>query len=457
MIGIKGQGMTALAGVLVMEGARVTGSDTEEVFTTDAILKELSIEVRAGFAPANIPEDTDLIVYSTAYSRERNPELAAALDGKIPVVSYPEALGMLSAEKMTLAVSGTHGKTTTTALLGDVLRVAGLDPTAIVGSQIGTWKGNALAGKGPHLVIEADEYQNKLRYYQPFGVVLTSVDWDHPDFFPTPADYEKVFADFVARIPRHGFLVACGDSAAVKKVGQGTKAQTLFYGFLPDNDIRIVNFSPIPPDVEEGRRGFLQTFSLEMNGEKFGPFMLRLSGEHNAQNATAVFAVAQILKLPPEAVATAFQNFPGTKRRFERIGEKNGVVIYDDYAHHPDEIQVTLHAFRGLFPARKIRVIFHPHTFTRTKALLQEFAQSFEDASEVAILPIYGSAREEQGGVSSEELVALINRYTPGKATHAPSREKLIEEIRATMKAGDVIVTMGAGDVWHIAEELVKK
>lgn len=456
-IGIKGAGMTALAELLTKNGVTVTGSDTSEVFFTDAILRGLRIQVKESFAPENIPADCEVIVYSTAYAPERNSELQAAFAGGRTVMSYPEALGLLTQEKLSVAVCGTHGKTTTSALLAHTLKELGLDPSAIIGSQITNWGGNALAGQGKFFVLEADEYQNKLRFYHPLGVILTSIDWDHPDFFPTAAEYQRVFEEFVMRIPRHGFLVACDESAAVRTVAQQTKATKILYGFHEESDVRIMEYVPIDPESVEGKSGFLQRFALKIQNKTYGPFYLRLSGRHNALNAAAVVSVLWQLRLFTDDVPKALESFRGTKRRFEKVGTYRGALLYDDYAHHPDEVRVTLRAFRELYPKRKLRVIFHPHTFTRTKALFEEFTTAFEDATSVTFLDIYGSAREAQGGVSSEELVEAINRYTPNKSWYAPDRARLIKDLRESLRKDDLLVTMGAGDVWQLGEALVHK
>ncbi len=456
-IGIKGAGMTALAELLLRRGAKVTGSDSEEVFFTDAILKKLDIVVQKGFDPEHIPADTDLVIHSTVYTPENNDELAAAFEKKLPVLSYPEALGALTREKLTLAVCGTHGKTTTSALLADVLKYLGHDPSAVVGSRIMNWTGNALVGSGDYLVIEADEYQNKLKEYSPYAVILTSADWDHPDFFPDVASYERVFMDFVARIPAHGVLVYCADSARVARIAASARCRTISYGTLPEADFQVVAYTPATMGFVNEEDGFKQSFSVFHQGEQSGPFRLRLAGIHNALNATAVIALLSFLKLDNERLAGALERFTGTERRFEYVGERYGARVYDDYAHHPEEIRVTLKAFRDLFPKKKLSVIFHPHTFTRTKALLTDFAQSFDDADQVRILDIYGSAREIQGGVSSLALVDLINRFFPGKAEHVTDTRQLVSELEKTIGRQDVIITLGAGNVWQIAHELAKK
>lgn len=445
--------MTALAELLVGTGKRVTGSDTTEVFYTDAILRRLQIAVAMPFDVQNIPPDTQAFVYSTAYTKENNAELRAAWESGKPVLSYPAALGALTEEKMTLAVCGTHGKTTTSALLAETLCVAGLDPSAIIGSEVSKWSGAALSGQGPHLVIEADEYQNKLALYQPFGVILTSVDWDHPDFFPTVESYEQVFRDFVARIPRHGFAIVCSDHARAEYLTREIPNR-ITYGLLEGAAVRGVDLRILPES--DRRTGILQEFFVEYEGNRTGPYQLRLAGQHNVENALAVIATGFKLKLKDEQVMQALATFSGTKRRFEFIGEWNGALIYDDYAHHPAEIKATLSAIRALYPTRRLFVIFHPHTFTRTKALLEDFAESFERADGVVVLDIYGSAREVQGGVSSQDLVDRINSFAPERAAYATDRKVLVAEMTTSMSDNDIIITMGAGDVWQLAEKMLK-
>lgn len=455
MIGIKGAGMTALAELLVRQGSNVVGSDTKEVFFTDAVLARLGISVLSPFRADQIDPKSEVCIYSTAYTRENNEEMRAFEATGKPMLSYPEALGMITANKMTLAVCGTHGKTTTSALLAEALRGAGVEPSAIVGSEIKSWGGGALAGSGPHLVIEADEYQDKLRFYTPFGIILTSIDWDHPDFFPTVASYEAVFQKFIERLPRHGFVVAWGDDARVRKIVQSFPGKKIFYGFLPENDIRIASVLPVDPESPEGLKGIRQHCSLSLESGETREIALTLTGKHNALNAAAVASVFGHLKLSFESLEKTFSSFQGTKRRFEQLGRVNDALIYDDYAHHPEEIRATLTAFRELYPKRTLTVVFHPHTFTRTKALLEEFAEALGLADQVYLLDIYGSARETQGGVTSQDVVDRINRVWPGKAQYSPDRMQLVQQLQQTVTGQDLVVTMGAGDVWQIASALL--
>ncbi len=455
MIGIKGAGMAALAEIFVRNGAVVTGSDTGEVFFTDTVLKHIGIVPVDGFRPKNIPNGTDLVVHSTAYMRETNPELEAAFSGNIPVLSYPEAIGEFTKEKMSLLVTGTHGKTTTSALLAEMLRVAGLDPSAIIGSRVRSWEGNALAGNGEYFVLEADEYQNKLRFYQPFAVILTSIDWDHPDFFPDFESYKDAFKEFVRRIPRHGVLVYCNDSAAVAEIAAEATCEKRSYGFHEQSDFLVKDYEPKSLEGADPN-GEKQRFEVLSGWSSLGHFSLRLAGRHNAQNAAAVVALASFLKIDMDRVREGLASFPGTERRFEYVGEKNGALVYDDYAHHPEELIATIEAFRDLYPDRRLTAVFHPHTFSRTEALLSEFSQSFDGADRVVVLDVYGSAREHGGTVSSSDLVREINRYAPGKAEYTGAVDKTVAELEKTIGKGDLVVTFGAGNVWEVARQLVE-
>lgn len=443
VIGIEGAGTSAIAQAYQNLGMEVSGSDNGDHFYQD-VLEAKNIKVFDKFDAGNLPEDVDLVIHSTAYGKN-NPELEKAKEKNIPILSYPEALGELFKEKFGIAVSGTHGKTTTTAMLAECLREIGADPNAIVGSKVKQWQSNVLLGKGDFLVAEADEYQNKLQYYHPMAAILTSVDWDHPDFFPTVTEYAKVFEDFVAKIPRHGFLVYCGDDADAEKISKAASCEKLSYGFGENNDYKISN----QRIIDNG-----QEFEVAYKEDNLGKFSLQFPGKHNALNATAAIAVCHKLKLDLEKAKDALRNFQGTARRFEYVGERNGAILIDDYAHHPAEIKATLKAAREKYPEKNIWTIFHPHTFTRTKALLHDFAQSFDDANNVIVIDIYGSAREKQGGVSSQELVNLINKYDHGKAEYVPTIDEAIAFLRDKAGENDVVISMGAGDVWRVTKSL---
>ncbi len=445
-IGIKGVGMTAIAQVLKLRGKEVVGSDTHEKFFTDEVLAKSGIKFYEGFAAVNLEkEKADLVIYSTAYGDD-NPELAAARNIGTAVLSYPEALGQLLKEGFGIAVCGTHGKTTTTAMLGFVLQEIGVDPTVIVGSAVPQLGGNARAGKGEHVVVEADEYQNKFLYYFPRGVVLTSAEYDHPDFFKTPEEYTDAFLKFVAKIPADGFLVACFEDKNVLEIAESASCKIISYG-LTSGDWQAKNIVQKNGGME---------FEVFEKGELCGVFGIQLLGNHNVANALSVIATARQLGFDLEKIREALEKFSGTVRRFEIKGEINSVTIIDDYGHHPTEIKVTLKAARQRYPDKKIWCVFHPHTFTRTKALLGDFAKSFGAVDKTIVIDIYGSAREIVGGIHSRDIVEAIKKEG-SDALYIPTITEVADYLVREIKSGDVVITMGAGDVWRVGELLLEK
>ncbi|MFA6160422.1 MAG: UDP-N-acetylmuramate--L-alanine ligase [Parcubacteria group bacterium] len=468
VIGIKGSGVIAVVEFLHSMGVEVLGSDTEEKFFTDEILQKLSIPYFEKFEAKNIPPDVDLVVYSTAYNENNNVEFGEAKKRNLEMISYPEILGELFNEKYGIAVTGTHGKTTTSAMLAHILKEVGTDPSAIIGSKVINWGGNALIGKGEFFVIEADEFQNKLRFYNPKAVVLTSVDFDHPDFFPTFVDYKKTFKDFVARIPKAGFLVVWGDSVDTLEVAKDVMCEKLIYGFSEECDYKIFNFQfsifnqflisndkTLPTGRQVSKP--IQKFEVLYKDKSLGEFEIQLIGKHNVLNACAVIAVCHKLNLDLERVKEALKNFQGTKRRFEYIGERNGAILIDDYGHHPQELQATFKGAREIYPQKNIWAVFHPHSYSRTEALLQEFSQSFGDADHVIVLDIYGSARENNGKVNSLDLVKLINKFDRDKAQYLKTIDDVVEFLQDKIGAEDVVITIGAGNGWEVAEKLKEK
>lgn len=452
VIGIKGSGIIAVVEILSNMGIEILGSDTQEVFFTDAILKKMKIKYAENFSPSNIPVDTDLVIYSTAYNEKNNVEIEEMKKRKLPNMSYPEVIGCLFNDAYGLAICGTHGKTTTSAMLAETLRFSGKNPKAIVGSKVINWGGNALSGSGEFFVLEADEYQNKFQFYSPKGIILTSADFDHPDFFKDFFAYKKVFKDFVARIPQSGFLIVWGDNVNTLEIAQSCQANIFRYGFNQDCDYRIENYCLKMKNDENSKP--IQSFEVFFKENFLGSFEIISVGKHNVLNATAVIAGCHRLGLNLGEVAKALKNFQGTARRFEFIGKYKEAILIDDYGHHPEEIQATLKGARQIYPQKNIWVIFQAHTYTRTKALFGEFSQSFSDADKVIVLDIYGSAREFQGGVHSADLVDSINKYERGKALYIASNEEVVEYLKDKIGKEDVIITIGAGDGWKIEENL---
>lgn len=453
VVGIKGSGVVAIVEMLTLMGIEVSGSDTDEKFFTDDILKRLGIKYAEKFSAENIPEDVDLIIYSTAYSEKNNSEFQEAKKRNLPMLSYPEILAEFFNQKYGIAVCGTHGKTTTSAMLAEVLRGCGSDPSAVIGGKVKNWNSNALVGKGDFFVIEADEYQNKLVMYNPKAVLLTSLDWDHPDTFENFTLYKKAFADFVSRIPKTGFLVAWGDSTDTLEISKSASCEIITYGLSYDCDVKIANYElQFKNDVP------IQEFEVSFKNESLGKFQTQLVGKHNVLNAAAVITTCYKFNLSKEKIKEALENFQGTARRFEYIGKSpKGALLFDDYGHHPEEIKATLKATREIYPEKNLIVIFHPHSYSRTEALLQEFAQSFDEANKIIVLDIYGSAREFSGKVSSQDLVDLINKYNPEKAEYIPTIPEVVENLVEKINENDLVLSIGAGNGWEVLEKLKEK
>ncbi|MCK5080947.1 MAG: UDP-N-acetylmuramate--L-alanine ligase [Candidatus Moranbacteria bacterium] len=466
MIGIKGVGMVGLAEILQTRGKKIKGSDTGESFFTDQILKRLKVKVYKKFAEKNIKneKDLDLVIHSTAYNLENNEELQWAQENNVPRLSYPEALGLLLKNKVGIAVCGTHGKTTVTAMLALLMKDAGFDPTALVGSKVTQINSGVLVGDSEYMVIEADEYQNKLAHYNPQMVILTNLDFDHPDYFEDFESYKKVFKDFVRKIPATGTLVVWGESASTLEVAMEARCKIVVYGLfkktppaglamgnkigLEGMGVNDIMLHEIQEKFEQAGKKMVEFVSSPKD------FKLKVIGQHNLLNATAVLALGKALGISEEQLIKSLNNFEGTARRLEMVGKVKGALIIDDYAHHPEEVKATLEALRSKYFDKNIICVFHPHTFTRTKALLNGFSQSFGKADEVIILDVYGSAREEQGGVSSEELVEKMKMFQQN-VFHMATIKDAYEDLKDRIGSRDVVVTMGAGNVCDLAEALL--
>jgi UDP-N-acetylmuramate--alanine ligase len=454
-IGIKGVGMTALADVMHHGlGIRISGSDTAETFFTEKTLKNLHIPYVEGFAARNVPKNTDIVVSSAAYYRKNerpsHPEIIAARKMKIPVYTYPEMLGALFRISRGIAVCGSHGKTTVTALIGHLLSVAKLDPTVIVGSHALNFGSNARVGNiSEHgiLVAESDEYREAFLNYAPKIIVLTNIDYDHPDYFKTPAAYIRAFEKIVSNLPKNGLLIAFGDDPLVRRVAKKAPCRVVYYGKKHSNDIyfRAAHANDLSQtfDIVGGPSGTLRSVTLP------------LTGTHNILNTLAAAAIAFHFTLSGNIFKRAVSSFRNTRRRMEVIGKRNGALVIDDYAHHPSEIRATLSGLRAAFPKKKIIAVFQPHTFSRTKVFLKEFSASFSDADNIYICEIYGSARENKGAVSSRDIIEKMAHKN--SVHYAASPLDPLNEIRRKLNKNTIVITLGAGDVWRLAKKLAKK
>ncbi|MFP4514631.1 MAG: UDP-N-acetylmuramate--L-alanine ligase [Parcubacteria group bacterium] len=457
-IGIKGVGMTMLAGFLSQLGYSITGSDIKETFMTDQILKRHGIKVHQGFSVNNLKEDYDLVIYSSAYNKDTNVEIKdLSKKGKVKMISYAQALSLVFNKSKGLAVIGSHGKTTVSAWLSYTLYQANKDPKALIGARVPQLKGSSLAGKSDYLIAEVDEYQNKLKYFNPFASILLNIDFDHPDFFKTKAAYTKVFSDFVKKINKEGFLVYNLDDKKAKTLSYKTKAKKISIS-LEDSS---ANFFAYNLKENKLKQSFDLQISKDGKRKNIKNVDIKLLGRHSVYNALAVFASSLELGLNLKEIKRALFSFKGTARRMEFLGKYKNMSIYDDYGHHPTEVASTISGLRARYKDRHLCVVFHPHTYTRTKALFNDFVTSFSEADEVLINDIYGSAREKQGGVSSKDLARAIREYNKKagikQKVKASGGLKATENyLRRNYKDKDIVLLLGAGDIFRVAESLLK-
>lgn len=416
MIGIGGIGMSALAQMLAYQGVRITGSDRETSPVTE-LLESKGIKVLIGQKAENVSEDEEVVVYSDAVP-ESNPERARAKEKNIPQYSYFEMLGKISEEKHTIAVSGTHGKTTTTGMLARILNDAGASPTAVIGSIVKDFGSNYLPGTSDLFVVEACEYRDHLLELSPHVLVITNLEWDHTDYFPSLEALQETFRKAIKNVPADGAIVTNSSDKNIAPLLSVAKAKIIDY-------------------------------------TKEGHYDLRLPGEFNVMNARAAAAAARVVlpSISDASIAKSLAAFEGTWRRFEYKGKTaQGADVYDDYAHHPTAVKATLETLRAKVKG-KIIVAFHPHLYSRTHDLLDEFAAAFGAADIVLIAPIY-AAREKNDGTISSEILAERIQANGTNATALDSFDAIERALNESGK-GDTIMTMGAGDIYKVADKVV--
>jgi UDP-N-acetylmuramate--alanine ligase len=442
LVGIGGIGLSAIARVLLQRGYVVSGSDMRLSPITRELVS-LGATVHEGHRAKNI-DDADAVIVSSAI-RDNNPEVVAAQGRHIPVLKRGQTLAWLMKNRYGIAVAGTHGKTTVSAMIGLILTNADLDPTMIVGGIVPELGANAREGKGRYFVVEADEYDRTFLELSPQAAVVTSIEMDHPDCYADVEDMSKAFSQFLARVPSDGFVMACGDDPQVKRVVESLvpgKAST--YGLGPDVHWRAV-------DLQQNALGGTD-FRVMAGREQMGWFQLSIPGSHNVSNALAAMGIAHHLEVDQAFTRDTLRDFRGVARRFEVKGECSGVTLIDDYAHHPSEIRATLAGARRRYAGRRIWVIFQPHTYSRTKTLLAEFASAFDDADRVIVTEIYGARENDTLGIESGALVQLMSH--PG-AVHIADQREATSWVADRVTAGDIVITMGAGDIWKAGEQLL--
>ena len=438
-VGIGGIGMSGIAEILAESGVSVSGCDLKRSAATE-LLQNRGVSIAIGHDPAHLA-DVDLVVVTAAVKGE-NAELEAARRRGIPVMRRAEMLGEIVAQKRAVGVSGTHGKTTTSAMIATILESAGLDPTLLIGGIVRNFATNAKSGLGEYLVVEADEYDRTFHHLHPEIAVVTNVEADHLEYYGSFDAIVEAFRVFIDGIPENGVVIGCADEPAVAALLATTRHRVVRYGLGPDADdadIRAINLD----FHEKGVR-------FEVPGVGF--FKLFVPGEHNVRNALAAIAVARELGLAPEVIAAGLAKFIGVDRRFQILGDYGGAIIVDDYAHHPTEIRATLAAARSGYPGRRVVALFQPHLYSRTRDFAREFASALRTADVAMVAPIYAAREKPIDGVSARQIADA----EPGIEFLDRSNSEIFNQLRRRLGPNDIFITMGAGDVHEIAEMLVR-
>ena len=444
MAGIGGIGMSGIAELLLASGKEVSGSDLR---TSDIVrhLEAKGVQVHIGHS-ADLVAEKDLLIHTSAI-REDNPELTAAREAGIPVMDRAEALGLImKGFKERIAVSGAHGKTTTTAMIALILEAAALDPTVLVGGVVDELAGNVKVGRQDFFVTEACEYRENFLKFHPTLELILNIDEDHLDYFRDLKHIMEAFGRFADCLPKKGVLVANFDDYNVRVICSETDKRLISYGISQEADYRAVNIVY----NDKGR----PSFEVLRHGAFYGRFDLSIPGRHNIYNSLAAIAACDACGVEPAAVQSCLNRFKTPHRRFETRHQAKGVTIIDDYAHHPNEIKATLEAAVKV-PHRKIWGIFQPHTFTRTKALLNDFATAFGKADRIVITDIYAAREENSGQVHSSDLARLISEEG-GEAQYVSAFEDVAAYVAERVESGDIVLTMGAGDVYKIGDLLAE-
>jgi UDP-N-acetylmuramate--alanine ligase len=439
-VGVGGAGMCGLAELLHGEGLKVSGCDLAASEATRR-LQRVGIPVAIGHDPAHL-EEAQVVVMSSAVRRD-NPEIVAAESRAIPVIRRAEMLGEVSRLRWSIAVAGTHGKTTTTSLTGYTLTRAELDPTVVVGGRVHFLGAHARLGRSEYLVCEADEFDRSFLALHPVLAVITSLEAEHLDTYGNEEALEEAFVTFANRVPFYGAVIACLDDPGVRRILPRLTRRVVTYGFSPQADVRGRNLDLRP---WEGSCRVLA------DGKELGELSVRLPGRHMISNAIAAVAVCLEIGVPFSTIAHALASFTGVARRFDRRGERDGVVVMDDYAHHPTEVAATLQAARQTFPDARIVLVFQPHLFSRTRGFARQFGEALLGADVALVLPIYPAREQPIPGVTAELVAESARRSGHRQVRLADSSGDAVAQLEELLRPGDVLLTMGAGDVAEIGE-----
>jgi UDP-N-acetylmuramate--alanine ligase len=445
-VGIGGIGMSGIAELLLNLGYEVSGSDLQDSPITER-LANLGGKIFHGHKKEYVG-NTDVVVYSSAVASD-NPEVLEAMDRYIPVIPRAEMLAELMRLKYGVGVAGAHGKTTTTSMIASILTSGNLDPTVVIGGRLEIWGGsNAKLGQGDILVAESDESDGSFIALSPTIAVVTNMDHEHVDHYGDMEALRKTFIEFINKIPFYGLAVICLDNREIQGIIPHLRKRYVTYGMNPQADLRA-------RDIE--KRDSESRFEVIHQNQSLGTVVVGMPGVHNVHNALAAIAVALELDIPMGAVQEGLKTLGGLARRFQQKGEERGVMLVDDYGHHPTEISATLETAKDCWPERRLVVVFQPHRYSRTKALYDRFTMSFNQADVLILAPIYSAGELPISGVDADWLCRGIKEHGHREVTVCGSKNEILQTLLGLTKPGDLVLTLGAGDIYRVGEELLKR
>ena len=445
-VGIGGIGMSGIAELLLNLGHQVSGSDIQETEITRR-LETLGATISYSHQPQQVA-GADAVVVSSAIDSD-NPEVAAAnMDYHIPVIRRAEMLAELMRLKYAVLVAGAHGKTTTTSMVGTVMAEGGLDPTVIIGGRLNAWGTNAKLGQGDFVVAEADESDGTFLLYSPTISLVTNIDTEHLDFYKDLDEIKETFLEFINQVPFYGLNILCLEDENIQGLLPRIKKRMVTYGFSAQADFQARDLA---------FDGLNVSYRAFYCGQELGKVTLPIPGRHNALNSLAAVAVGHELEIPFSAICRGLQEMTGVQRRFQIKGEVNGVTVIDDYGHHPTEIKAVLKTMASSFPGRRRLVLFQPHRYTRTKALFQDFTTAFYQSDVHIVTEIYAASEPVIPGVHAEKLTTAIQKHGHGNVRYIPDHLALVPSLVEEVRGGDVVLTLGAGNIWQTGEALLEK
>jgi UDP-N-acetylmuramate--alanine ligase len=445
-VGIGGIGMSGIAELLLNLGHQVSGSDIQETEITRR-LETLGATISYSHKPQQVA-GADAVVVSSAIDSD-NPEVAAAnMDYHIPVIRRAEMLAELMRLKYAILVAGAHGKTTTTSMVGTVMAEGGLDPTVVIGGRLNAWGTNAKLGQGDFVVAEADESDGTFLLYSPTISLVTNIDTEHLDFYKDLDEIKETFLEFINQVPFYGLNILCLEDENIQSLLPRIKKRMVTYGFSAQADFQARDLA---------FDGLNVSYRAFYCGQELGKVTLPIPGRHNALNSLAAVAVGHELEIPFSAICRGLQEMTGVQRRFQIKGEVNGVTVIDDYGHHPTEIKAVLKTMASSFPGRRRFVLFQPHRYTRTQALFEDFTTAFYQSDVLIVTEIYAASEPVIPGVHAEKLTTAIQKHGHGNVRYIPDHLALVPSLVEEVREGDVVLTLGAGNIWQTGEELLKR